>query len=702
MSDARARTQRHGPLQRSERGRVDAAAGLLALLGVVGATATCEHLDVVAVDVARVEVEPDAQVVPRGEARLYTARAQDAEGRILEGREVVWSTANEAIALVDAEGVVVGVAVGTTDVIALIEGLEGRATVTVGPPTVMTVEITPSAIALRPGEAAKLNARVTGSDGSTLTDRAVTWRSSNESVAEVDASGAVRALAVGSATITATAEGVDDTAVITVALEPVAKVTVTPLSAVLDVNGTVQLSAQLEGADGTDLTGAGRVVGWSSSSADVALDPAIGVSTTATAVAATCPAGEVVCTVTITALVEGVSAAATVSVNKPVASLAVAPPNATLDVGEKVDLEATAHAADGTDVTSAASIAWTASSADVALNGSGPEITATATAASCAAGQVACAVTVTATAGTASAAASLVVRKSATGVAITPSATTLDVGAQATLTASVVAADGTDLTGSSPISWSSGSPDVAIAAASGSATATATAQGATCPAPAGSCDVTITASTPGLPAGSAVVTVRKPVASVQIRNASPLTMPAGTMQGVGATVLAADGSPLGGHSVSWTTADAQIATVATTDPLGATADVSGLALPVCTGDPCTTMIVATVQGTTVMDTLVVNVQKAVASITITLIGTTISGSGLFGPTSITATAAVFAADGTKLSRTVTWSVASGPLLVNPATGDATTVRAPSTFASGRIQASAGGISVLSAQINVLP
>jgi len=63
---------------------------------------------------------------------------------------------------------------------------------------------------------------------------------------------------------------------------------------------------------------------------------------------------------------------------------------------------------------------------------------------------------------------------------------------------------------------------------------------------------------------------------------------------------------------------------------------------------------------------------------------------------------VFAADGTKLSRTVTWSVASGPLLVNPATGDATTVTAPSSFASGRIQASAGGISVLSAQINVLP
>ena len=88
--------------------------------------------------------------------------------------------------------------------------------VTVTPVPVNAVTVTPAAVSLAVGDTATLSATLTDSTGSALFGRAVEWSSSDPTVATVLATGFVRAIAAGTATITATSEGHSGTAVVTV------------------------------------------------------------------------------------------------------------------------------------------------------------------------------------------------------------------------------------------------------------------------------------------------------------------------------------------------------------------------------------------------------------------------------------------------------------------------------------------------------
>lgn len=89
------------------------------------------------------------------------------------------------------------------------------------PPTppkvaVGSVEVSPATSALAPGDTVRLIASVKDAKGAALTGRTVTWSSSAEAVASVATSGLVTAIAAGSATITASVDGVTGTAKVTV------------------------------------------------------------------------------------------------------------------------------------------------------------------------------------------------------------------------------------------------------------------------------------------------------------------------------------------------------------------------------------------------------------------------------------------------------------------------------------------------------
>jgi uncharacterized protein YjdB len=81
---------------------------------------------------------------------------------------------------------------------------------------VASVTVTPAAATLLVGDSVALGAVVRDAAGTALTGRAVTWSSSNGSVASVGTGGLVRAIAAGSATISAASEGRAGTATITV------------------------------------------------------------------------------------------------------------------------------------------------------------------------------------------------------------------------------------------------------------------------------------------------------------------------------------------------------------------------------------------------------------------------------------------------------------------------------------------------------
>ena len=137
---------------------------------------------------------------------------------------------------------------------------------------VATVEVTPPTATVPVGQTVQLTATPQDSTDAPLPDRPVTWTSDNPAIVSVDVNGLATGKTPGSATITATSEGKSGVSYITVteiASVPVASVTVSPPTATVEVDQTVQLTATPKDANGSPLTG--RTVTWSSSATAVAI-----------------------------------------------------------------------------------------------------------------------------------------------------------------------------------------------------------------------------------------------------------------------------------------------------------------------------------------------------------------------------------------------------------------------------------------------
>ncbi len=86
---------------------------------------------------------------------------------------------------------------------------------------VASVEVSPGSGSLYSGRSLQLTATAKATNGTTLTDRKVTWSSSNSAVASVSDAGVVSAAAFGSAAITATVGGKTASATINVLHDPI-------------------------------------------------------------------------------------------------------------------------------------------------------------------------------------------------------------------------------------------------------------------------------------------------------------------------------------------------------------------------------------------------------------------------------------------------------------------------------------------------
>jgi len=207
---------------------VDEATGVVTgvSVGLTTLTATSEGItDDAIVTVSQVPVDsvlvsPDSAEVRIGYTKTFTAQTFDATGGLLAGRDLTWASTDPAIATVDpATGVVTGVATGTTTITATSEGVTDAAIVSVSPPLVATVVISPDSTDLTPGSTTTFTAAALDSTGLALTGRTVTWTSADGAVAVIDAAtGQVTAEALGATTVTATSEGVSDDAIVTVSL----------------------------------------------------------------------------------------------------------------------------------------------------------------------------------------------------------------------------------------------------------------------------------------------------------------------------------------------------------------------------------------------------------------------------------------------------------------------------------------------------
>ena len=272
--------------------------------------------------------QDDAVLTVGGETLTLTATVAPANAK---DKTVTWTTSNDAVATVDANGVVTAVSAGTATITAtatngtddtsddktatctvtvtqnykvtLADGTEDSGNWTISPAnpqpgdvvtityggtkkvksvkavkktavikvTIITLNKTETTINV--GSTETLS--VTAIDPSNATDKTYTWSSDKESVATVDADGVVTAKAAGTANITATANdgsGVTATCAVTV-IVPVSSITITnaPTEA-LFVNSKGTLTATVLPNDATDKT-----VTWSSDNPNhVKIDAATG------------------------------------------------------------------------------------------------------------------------------------------------------------------------------------------------------------------------------------------------------------------------------------------------------------------------------------------------------------------------------------------------------------------------------------------
>lgn len=116
---------------------------------------------------------------------------------------ISWSSDNTGVAKVDAAtGVVTGVASGTAIITATAGSLSDSVTITVEPHVAATaINLTDTEITINPGVVYWIGAEVVPANA---TYSAITWTSSDETVAKVNEYGMVSGLSLGSCTITAT------------------------------------------------------------------------------------------------------------------------------------------------------------------------------------------------------------------------------------------------------------------------------------------------------------------------------------------------------------------------------------------------------------------------------------------------------------------------------------------------------------------
>ncbi len=291
-------------------------------------------MTVTAAPVAYVTVSPAAAGVSVGQTVQLVATPKDASGNTLTGRVVTWGSNAPAVATVNSNGLVTGVAAGAAAITATSEGQSGSAAISV------------TAAVTAPAKVTDLAVTGVTTNGLTLAFTEVTDGAGQP--AKYDFRYAVGAIAFGSATnvaqgtcvrpVNGTSIGAPRSCTIlgltaatsyqvqlvsyrgtldvdavfgplsnvasgttAASTAPVATVTVSPASASVAVGAVQQFTATLRDASGNVLTG--RAVAWSSSSPTIA-----GVSGTGLV------SGLVAGPATLTATSEGQSGTATITV----------------------------------------------------------------------------------------------------------------------------------------------------------------------------------------------------------------------------------------------------------------------------------------------------------------------------------------------------------------------------------------------------
>ncbi|MEM9141477.1 MAG: Ig-like domain-containing protein [Bacteroidota bacterium] len=517
------------------------------------------------IGVTGVSLDQNSVSLLEGETVTLTAEVQPSDAT---DASVIWDSSDEGIATVDSSGLVTAVAEGSATITVTTNdgGFQDTSEITITPLVSVTgIDVSPETATVLLGETQQLSADVLPSDA---TDGSVTWTSSYESIATVDANGLVSTVAQGLATITATTNDGDfqDTSEITV-MTPVAVtgVNLIPETLTVILGGIQQLNAEVLPLDATDTS-----VTWTSSDENIAVVDSSG-SVTAVALGSA--------TITVTTndgSFQDTSEVTIAPVPVMVTGVSLSPDTATILLGETQQLNADVLPVDASD----GSVIWTSSDGGIATVDSNGLVTAVA--------QGSATITVTTNDGGFQKTSEVNVTPvpiSVTGIDLVPDSAAVLLGDTQQLNADILPSNASDTS----VTWISS--DVGIATVDSSGLVTAVAEGL----------ATITATTnDGGFQDTSEITVTIPVAVTGVDLLpETATILLGDTQQLTAEVLPSDATDT---SVSWISSDENIASV----------DSSGLVTAVALGSA--TITVTTNDGG-FLDTTEVTVAPVPISVT---------------------------------------------------------------------------------------
>lgn len=169
--------------------------------------------------VASIEIDPGTLQLRVDSTRALSATVRSQKGQVMTGRLVSWTSSDPAVVRVDNDGNTTALAVGSATITAALDGRQGQTLVQVlPPPPVAVVQVTGDVAGLEPGESRHLSAQLRSAGGTVLYGPQVVWSTSDSTVVRVFPGGEVLAVKGGTATITASIDGVSGS--ITIVIPP--------------------------------------------------------------------------------------------------------------------------------------------------------------------------------------------------------------------------------------------------------------------------------------------------------------------------------------------------------------------------------------------------------------------------------------------------------------------------------------------------
>lgn len=523
-------------------------AGATAITASAGSVSGSTTLNVTAATLVAIEVAPTNPSMAKGTILQLTATGIYSDNTTVDlSSQVNWSSSTNTIAMVSSTGQATANAIGTTTMTAALGDVAGTTLLTVTSAVLVAIDVTPSLPSIAQGTRQQFAATAIYSDSSTedLT-AAVTWTSSDETIAVLSnasgSQGLATSLAPGTATIKATLGNIAMSTVLTVTDATLVSLEITPSTPTLPKGLPQQFFATGIYSDDTsqDLT---TQATWSSS------DPAIAAISNAAAsqgLATSLLPG----TTTISATMAGMTGSTTLTVTSAtLVAIAVTPANATTSLGISRQYTAIGTYTDASTRDITKFVTWASSARSVATIGNSGGTKGVATPVS--AGST----TITATSGNIPSdnATLTVTAATLSSISLTPLAPRLAIGTTQAFTATGNFSDGSTRDLTAQVAWNSSAPAVATISneASSKGMATVIAIGTT----------TIRAALGSVSASTTLTVTQAFLASITVTPANPTIASSSNQQFIAIGTFTDNSTQDLTKSVTWSSSDKSVATM---------------------------------------------------------------------------------------------------------------------------------------------